>query len=181
MQYDRSITLCDGRLCRLRNGVAADSEAVLASFRLTHGQTDFLLTYPDELSFTVEQEAQFLQGKADSPDEVLIIAEVDGVIAGTAGVDPVGRRDKVRHRAVFGICLDEAYWGLGIGSALTAACIDCARQMGYAQLELEVVEDNVRALALYKKAGFVECGRNPLGLRPRSGGVQALVSMRLEL
>lgn len=127
MQYDRSITLRDGRLCRLRSGVAADSEAVLANFRLTHGQTDFLLTYPDEVSFTAEQEGQFLQGKADSPDEVLIIAEVDGAIAGTAGVDALGRRDKVRHRAVFGISLDKAYWGLGIGSALTTACIDCAR------------------------------------------------------
>lgn len=181
MQYNRSITLRDGRLCRLRNGVAADSEAVLASFLLTRRQTDFLLTYPDEISFTVEQEAQFLQGKADCPDEVLLVAEVDGAIAGTAGVDAVGRRDKVRHRATFGISLDEAYWGLGIGSALTAACIGCARQAGYAQLELEVVEDNARAIALYKKAGFVECGRNPLGLRPRTGGYQALVFMRLEL
>ena len=181
MQYNRSITLRDGRICRLRNGAAADSEAVLASFRLTHGQTDFLLTYPDEISFTAEQEAQFLQGKADSPDEVLLVAEVDGAIAGTAGVDAVGRRDKVRHRATFGISLDEAYWGLGIGSALTAACIDCARQAGYTQLELEVVEDNARAIAIYKRAGFVEYGRNPLGLRPRTGGDQALVSMRLEL
>ena len=110
-----------------------------------------------------------------------IVAEVDGAIAGTAGVDAVGRRDKVRHRATFGISLDEAYWRLGIGSALTAACIGCARQAGYAQLELEVVEDNARAIALYKKAGFVECGRNPLGLRPRTGGYQALVFMRLEL
>lgn len=181
MQYDRSITLRDGRLCRLRSSVAADGEAVLANFRLTHGQTDFLLTYPNEISFTAEQEGQFLQGKADSPDEVLIIAEVDGAIAGTAGVDALGRRDKVRHRAVFGISLDKAYWGLGIGSALTAACIECARQAGYAQLELEVVEDNTRAVSLYKKAGFVECGRNPLGFRMRSGDNQALIAMRLEL
>ena len=118
MQYNRSITLRDGRLCRLRNGVAADSEAVLASFLLTRRQTDFLLTYPDEVSFTAEQEGQFLQGKADSPDEVLIIAEVDGAIAGTAGVDALGRRDKVRHRAVFGISLDKAYCTGGWASAL---------------------------------------------------------------
>ena len=181
MQFNRSITLRDGRLCRLRSGVAADGEAVLANFRLTHGQTDFLLTYPDEISFTAEQEGQFLQGKADSPDEVLIIAEVDGAIAGTAGVDALGRRDKVRHRAVFGISLDKAYWGLGIGSALTTACIDCARQAGYAQLELEVVGDNLRAIALYQRMGFVECGRNPLGFRTREGRFQEFIAMRLEL
>ena len=181
MQYDRSITLRDGRLCRLRSGVAADGEAVLLSFIQLRTQTDFLLAYADEIRFTAEQEAQFLQSKADSPDEVMIIAEVDGAIAGTAGVDALGLRDKVRHRATFGISLDRAYWGLGIGSAMTAACIDCARQAGYAQLELEVVEDNARAVALYKKAGFVEWGRNPLGLRTRSGENQALIAMRLEL
>lgn len=181
MQYSRSITLRDGRSCTLRHGVAADGEAVLRSFVQLRTQTDFLLAYADEIRFTAEQEAQLLQSKADSPDEVLLIAEVDGAIAGTAGVDALGRRDKVRHRATFGISLDQAYWGLGIGTALTAACIECARQAGYEQLELEVVEDNVRAISLYRRAGFVEYGRNPLGLRPRTGGYQALLAMRLEL
>ena len=181
MQYSRSITLRDGRSCTLRHGVAADGEAVLRSFVQLRTQTDFLLAYADEIRFTAEQEAQLLQSKADSSDEVLLIAEVDGAIAGTAGVDALGRRDKVRHRATFGISLDQAYWGLGIGTALTAACIECARQAGYEQLELEVVEDNVRAISLYRRAGFVEYGRNPLGLRPRTGGYQALLAMRLEL
>ena len=181
MQYSRSITLRDGRSCTLRHGVAADGEAVLRSFIQLRTQTDFLLAYADEIRFTAEQEAHLLQSKADSPDEVLLIAEVDGAIAGTAGVDALGRRDKVRHRATFGISLDQAYWGLGIGTALTAACIECARQAGYEQLELEVVEDNVRAISLYRRAGFVEYGRNPLGLRPRTGGYQALLAMRLEL
>ena len=181
MQYDRSFPLRDGRICRLRNGIASDSEAVLRSFTLTHGQTDYLLTYPDEISFTVEQEAQFLQAKADSPDEVFIIAEVDGVLVGTAGVDALARRDKVRHRAKFGISLEQACWGLGIGSAMTAACIECARQAGYMQLELEVVAENARAISLYQRAGFIEYGRNPLGLLTREGRFQEFISMRLDL
>ena len=181
MQYNRSITLRDGRLCRLRNGVAADSEAVLASFLLTRRQTDFLLTYPDEISFTVGQESQFLQGKADSPDEVLLVAEVDGAIAGTAGVDAVGRRDKVRHRATFGISLDQAYWGLGIGTALTAACIECARQAGYEQLELEVVSTNEGAIRLYTRFGFERIGLLPRAFKYREGGYADLLLMRLAL
>ena len=181
MQYSRSITLRDGRNCTLRNGVAADGEAVLRSFIQLRTQTDFLLAYADEIRFTAEQEARFLQTTTDSPDEVLLIAEVDGAIVGTASVDALGRRDKVRHRATFGISLDQAYWGLGIGTALTDACIECARQAGYAQLELEVVGDNPRAIALYQRMGFVECGRNPLGLRTREGHFQEFIAMRLEL
>ena len=65
--------------------------------------------------------------------------------------------------------------------ALTAACIDCARKAGYAQLELDVVADNASALALYKKFGFVEYGRNSKGFRSRNTGYQERVLMRLAL
>lgn len=66
-------------------------------------------------------------------------------------VTAVGTRYKVRHRAEFGISVSQAYWGLGIGTALTEACIVCAGAAGYAQPELTVVADNRRAVALYEK------------------------------
>lgn len=101
--------------------------------------------------------------------------------AGTAGINTVGGCYKLQHRAEFGISIAKEFWGLGIGQALTAACIDCACKAGYAQLELDVVADNASALALYKKFGFVEYGRNPKGFRSRNTGYQELVLMRLAL
>ena len=77
--------------------------------------------------------------------------------------------------------MDRAYWGLGVGRALTGACIECARAAGYVQLELEAVAENKAALALYKSVGFAEYGRNPKGFRSRLTGWQELVLMRLEL
>ena len=109
---------------------------------LTHEQTDFLLTYPEEHRYTAQQEADFLQEKAQSADEIELLAELDGVIAGCAGIGCVGRKEKIRHRAEFGISVDKAYWGLGIGRALTEACIECAGAAGYVQLELEAVAEN---------------------------------------
>ena len=64
---------------------------------------------------------------------------------------------------------------------MTVACIECAKEAGYAQLELEVVAENRSALALYKSVGFVEYGRNPKGFRSRLTGWQELILMRLEL
>ena len=64
---------------------------------------------------------------------------------------------------------------------MTEACIECAKKAGYAQLELSVVADNHRAIALYESLGFVEYGRNPRGFRSRLSGWQELVLMRLEL
>ena len=181
MEYRETIPLKDGRSCILRNGTAADGQAMLDIYVLTHAQTDYLLSYPDEVTMTALQEAQFLREKTDSENEIELLAEVEGRIVGAAGIAALGKKEKIRHRADFGIGIDQAYWGLGIGRALTRACIELARQAGYSQLELEAVADNAHALALYESEGFREYGRNPRGFRSRYTGWQELVYMRLEL
>lgn len=181
MEYYKTVFLKDGTPCLLRSASAADGDAVYAVFNQTHAETDYLLSYPEENSFTPEEESRFLEEKKNSPREIEILALVDGVIAGTAGIEAVGGKEKVRHRATFGISVLREFWGRGIGRALTAACIECAADAGYAQLELEAVAENARALSLYRSMGFVEYGRNPLGFRSRVSGPQALVLMRLAL
>ena len=181
MEYHIIITLKDGRACTLRNGTAEDGQALLDLFNLTHTQTDYLLSYPEESTHTVQQEADFLKQKTESADEIELLAELDGKVVGSAGISCVGRKEKIRHRAEFGISVDKAHWGLGIGRALTEGCIECARTAGYVQLELEAVAENKSALALYRSVGFQEYGRNPKGFRSRLTGWQEVVPMRLEL
>ena len=181
MEYHKEIKLKDGRTCVLRNGTAADGQAAHDNFNLTHEQTDWLLTYPDENSFDPQQEAKFLQEKTESADEAEIVAEIDGEIVGMAGIECVGRKDKVRHRAVMGISIDKNFWSLGIGRAMMEACIECAKKAGYSQLELDVTAENERAIDLYEGYGFEEYGRNPRGFRSRCSGWQEILLMRLEL
>ena len=87
----------------------------------------------------------------------------------------------MRHRADFGISILKEYWGLGLGRALASACIQCAKDAGYVQLELTAVAENERALSLYRALGFVEFGRNPRGFNSRISGYQELVYMLLSL
>lgn len=181
MKYNQQIILKNGKTAILRNGVKSDGNAVFENFNQTHGETDYLLSYPDENSFDSEKEGQFLEEKAASPNEMELIAFVDGKVVGTAGIEAVGTKYKVRHRAEFGISVLKEYWGLGIGRALMEACIKCAKEAGYAQLELTVVAENTRAIALYQKAGFVEYGRNPRGFQSRISGFQEVIYMLLEL
>lgn len=181
MEYNETITLKDKKPCILRNGTEKDGQALLDIYILTHAQTDYLLSYPDETTMTADQEAQFLKEKTQSQNEIEILAEVDGTVVGSAGIECIGRKDKTKHRAEFGISVDKAYWGLGIGRALTNACIECAKSAGYTQMELEVVAENDKAIALYESLGFTEYGRNPKGFRSRLTGWQELVLMRLDL
>ncbi len=109
MKYHQVIRLKNGVECCLRNGTASDGQAVLDCFNLTHGETDYLLSYPDENRFDAVQEGQFLKRKSESENEIELVAVVDGVIAGTAGIEAVGVKYKVRHRAEFGISVAKEF------------------------------------------------------------------------
>ena len=181
MKYNQIMVLKNGMECILRNGEESDSKSVIDNFRLTHGETDYLLSYPEESTFDEEQEGKFLKEKSESENEVEIVAFVNDEVAGTAGIESLGSKYKIRRRADFGISVAKKYWGLGIGKALMEACIECARKAGYLQLELTVVAENIRAVAMYEKAGFVEYGRNPKGFCSKATGFQELIYMRKEL
>ena len=181
MRYAETVRLTGGVELLVRNAVASDARALRDIMQRTHAETDYLLSYPDEQSADDEQEACSLEETERSGNEVELVAVIEGRIVGSAGVSAVRSRRKVAHRARFGISILTEHWGMGIGRVLMEASIDCARQAGYTQLELEVVAGNERALSLYRRAGFEEYGRNPRGYRSASSGYQELVYMRLEL
>ena len=181
MRYAKTVVVKGGVEILVRNAVASDARALRETMRRAHTQSDYLLSYPDEQSVDDEQEARSLEETERSSNEVELIAVIDGCIVGSAGVSAVRSRRKVAHRARFGISILKEYWGMGIGRALMEVSIDCARQAGYSQLELEVVADNERAVSLYRRAGFEEYGRNPRGYRSAAVGYQELMHMRLEL
>ena len=85
MKYNQTIILKNGKEALLRNGELADGPAVFENFNRTHEETDYLLSYPEENSYDPQQEAKFLEEKAESPNEAEIIALVDGKVAGPRG------------------------------------------------------------------------------------------------
>ena len=110
MHYRKNILTKDGKDCLLRGATADDAEAVWDFFILSHDQTDYLLSYPDECGKDLEQERQFLADRAASKNAIELCAFVDGILVGTAGFGPIGQKCKVRHRAEFGISVEQSYW-----------------------------------------------------------------------
>lgn len=111
MKYNQIIKLEDGRECLLRNAAETDGQALLDLFRLAHGETDFLRSYPDEKVYDAVRESAVLKEKSESENEIEMLAEVDGRIVGSAGISAVGSKYKVRHRAEFGISVVKDFWG----------------------------------------------------------------------
>lgn len=181
MKYYENIKLKNNMACIIRNATITDAKGVLENTKIIREETDFLLSYPDEINFSIEEKEEFLKNKENSSCEIQICSVVNDRIVGLAGISAVGSKDKVKHRAEFGISIEKAYYGKGIGTALTQVCIECAKTAGYRQLELEVVAENKNAIVLYKKFGFKEIGCNPRGFCSRYTGWQELISMLLEL
>ena len=155
----KEIVLKDGRRCLLRPASPADAAEMVAFMKRTAGETPFLLRNPDEVTYTAEEEAEKLREIAADPRCVMLAAVVDGKIAGNSGLGDLGPKRRLRHRCTMAITLFREYWGLGAGTAMIGYLTQLAQQIGYEQMDLEVVADNARALALYRKCGFIESGR----------------------
>ena len=62
---------------------------------------------------------------------------------------------------VLNVCVAPAEQGCGHGRRLLRRLVDLARWHGAKRVFLEVRPSNVRAVAIYRRAGFVEIGRRP--------------------
>lgn len=178
---EKKFYLKDGRLCTLRSPKLEDADQLVEYLKVTAAETDFLLKYPEEVKISVEQEKEILKWFIDSERDLMIIAEVDGKVAGNCSFSAVGGKFRVRHRCALGIALYERCWGLGIGRELIALLAQKARECGYEQIELEVVSRNERAIALYEKMGFVRIGERPCAMRHKDGTYDSNVIMIKQL
>ena len=152
----REITLKDGRTCVLCPTSPEYAEEMIAYMTKTAGETPYLLRYPDEVSYTVESERDFLGRLLDDPASIMMMPLVDGKVAGNGSVSGVGQKRKIRHRCTLAIALYREYWGLGIGTAMIEYMTELAAQVGWRQMDLEVAADNAAARALYKKCVFAK-------------------------
>ena len=90
-----------------------------------------------------------------NPLDYVLLAEFDGVVAGGAGLH-MNERPRRRHAAMLGIGVRSSHWGRGIGTALMSALTGAAdRWLNIQRIELTVFTDNARAIALYRRFGFV--------------------------
>jgi len=168
----KEVTLKDGRKCILRCATGADAEGMLNYLRVSGGETEFILRYPDEVDrdYTVEKESEVLEANLMMDDGIMILAEVDGKIAGNCGLHGIGKKRKVSHRAGIGIALMKEYWNLGIGTALMSYVLEISDNiLKYEVVDLEVVSENKRAIALYTKMGFKKIGERPMALKLDNG------------
>ena len=98
-------------------------------------------------------------GAKDALANAVIDMDMDKLRQDLSSVSGIGEKRKIRHRCSMAIALYKDYWNLGIGTAMIGYMTELAGKIGWHQVDLEVVAENVQAQMLYKKCGFIETGR----------------------
>ena len=169
---EKYIELKDGRKALLRSPMTEDAAELVGFLARTAAETDFLIRGADDPVMSVGDEVKFIENSRNSETSAMICCFVEDEgeysLAGNCGLS-FNSRKKLSHRANIGIALLKEFWGLGIGTALMREIESVAHELGILQLELEFVEGNSRARALYEKCGFRVVGIHPDAFRMSDG------------
>ncbi|MDQ7030086.1 MAG: GNAT family N-acetyltransferase [Ardenticatenia bacterium] len=123
----------------------------------------------------VESERRWLRAFVRRQRTLALVADVHGELVGFLTLEPGAFGQKDAHVATLGIMVARPFRGLGVGTAMVEYAVAWARHQGFERIQLEVFATNVRALALYRKCGFVEEGRRRGAYRlPGLGTVDAV-------
>ena len=162
-------TLKDMRRAVLKSATTEDASEMLSYITQVSGETPFLLTTREEFEqVSLVKEKSIIQETNESPDKFFITCFVDGKVVGNGHIF-FNSKSKLKHRATCGIAILKDFWNLGIGTKIFETIIELSKQRSVSQIELNFVEGNTRARALYEKMGFKIVGVVPKAIRLTDG------------
>lgn len=177
MEYKKKI---GEKTLLLRPPEESDAEEMLNCLKTVCGETRFLLKDPDEITFTVDDEKNFINAVNSSKIGVMLVGFLDGEYVGHCSLSELGRK-RFSHRVDLGISLYQKFTGFGIGTFMIEKLIEIAKEKGLEQITLEVSAENKRAVAIYKKFGFEIYGTFPKNMKYKDGTYSDVIWMMKEL
>lgn len=137
----------------IRKAEPKDALPLLKMLVQLDSEQKYMMYEPGERKTTPEELAQRIES-VDRSGSLMLVAESDSKIVGFLSAEK-GFAQRIRHSAYIVVGVLKEYNGRGIGTKLFDRLIEWACENKITRLELTVMCHNEKALALYKKAGFV--------------------------
>ena len=103
-----------------------------------------------------EAELASLPGEYAPPQGALLLALVDGQVAGCGGLRPLPGSDYANACEMKRLFVRPAYRKFGLGRLLAQALLDRGAQAGFSAMLLDTLDDMEAARGLYASLGFAE-------------------------
>lgn len=103
-----------------------------------------------------EQELATLPGDYARPGGSLVLALVEGALAGCVALRAITDVDYANAAEMKRLYVRPAFRRLGLGRLLSEAILDRARELGYSCVLLDTLDDMEAARTLYEDLGFEE-------------------------
>jgi ribosomal protein S18 acetylase RimI-like enzyme len=103
-----------------------------------------------------DTELATLPGEYEAPGGALLLAFVDGQLAGCGAMRALPDVDYANACEMKRLYVRRAFRRFGLGRALAQALIDRATQAGYSNMLLDTLDDMEAARGLYETLGFEE-------------------------
>ena len=103
-----------------------------------------------------DAELATLPGEYAPTQGALLLALVDGEVAGCGALRPLPDADYANACEMKRLYVRPAYRKFGLGRLLAQALLDRGRQAGYSAMLLDTLDDMEAARGLYASLGFVE-------------------------
>jgi putative acetyltransferase len=103
-----------------------------------------------------DAELASLPGDYCAPSGHLLLAYVDGALAGCAALRPCREADYANACEMKRLYVRPGFRRFGLGRALAEALLDEARRAGYSAMLLDTLDDMEAARELYETLGFAE-------------------------
>lgn len=97
-----------------------------------------------------------LPGEYAEPRGALVLARVDGEVAGCCALRAADTADYPNAAEMKRLYVRKAFRGFGLGRLLTEHILDQAHLAGYSTVLLDTLDDMEAARALYEDLGFTE-------------------------
>ena len=103
-----------------------------------------------------EDELAALPGDYGAPRGALLLASVDGELAGCCALRPIDDADYPNAAEMKRLFVRKAFRGFGLGRLLAESILEAAVRLGYDCVLLDTLDDMESARALYEDLGFEE-------------------------
>ena len=133
--------------------ITPDTQAQFSATRLIFNE------YAEQLGVDLcfqnfDSELADLPGEYTGPQGALLLALIDGEVAGCCALRPLHSVDYPNAAEMKRLYVRRLYRGLGLGRQLAEAAMDAARVAGYHSVLLDTLDDMESARALYVDLGF---------------------------